>query len=65
MGELFSPIHLIILLFFFFPLIIVPYWRILTRVGFPPALSVLTVVPILNLLLLYYIAFAEWKTDKG
>jgi hypothetical protein len=65
MGELFTPTHLIVLLSFFFPLLIVPYWQILKRAGFPPILSLLIVVPAFNLLLLYYVAFAEWKTDKG
>jgi hypothetical protein len=65
MGELFTPTHLIILLSFFFPLLIIPYWQILKKAGFPPVLSLLIVVPLFNLLLLYYIAFTDWKPNRG
>jgi hypothetical protein len=65
MGELFTPIHLILILSFFFPLLIIPYWQILKKAGFPPVLSLLIVIPLFNLFLLYYIAFAEWKPNRG
>jgi hypothetical protein len=65
MGELFTPTHLILILSFFFPLLIIPYWQILKKAGFPPVLSLLIVIPLCNLLLLYYIAFAEWKPNRG
>jgi hypothetical protein len=64
MGELFTPTHLILILSFFFPLLIIPYWQILKKAGFPPVLSLLIVVPLCNLLLLYYVAFAKWKTES-
>lgn len=64
MGELFTPTHLILVLSFFFPLLIIPYWQILKKAGFPPVLSLLIVVPLCNLLLLYYVAFAKWKTES-
>jgi hypothetical protein len=68
MGDLFQPWHLIILFTLFFvtgPLIIVPYWQILKKAGFPPALSVLIMVPLVNLILLYYVAFSDWKPGAG
>jgi hypothetical protein len=65
MGELFTPAHLILILSFFFPLLIVPYWQILKKAGFPPVLSLLIIVPLFNLLLLYYVAFADWKPNRG
>jgi hypothetical protein len=37
-----------------------PAWRICARAGFPGALGLLIVVPFLNLVLLYVLAFAEW-----
>ena len=64
MGELFTPTHLILFLSFFFPLLIVPYWQILKKARFPPVLSLLIVVPLCNLLLLYYVAFTKWKTES-
>ena len=37
-----------------------PAWRICSRAGFPGALGLLIVVPCLNLVLLYVLAFAKW-----
>jgi hypothetical protein len=43
---------------------IVPFWRICTRVGHPPWLSLLILVPLINLIFIYWLAFAEWPADK-
>jgi len=49
--------------FLWFPLIaalvVIPMWRICDRLGFPAILSLLILVPLLNLGLLYFIAFSE------
>jgi hypothetical protein len=37
-----------------------PAWRICSRAGLPGALGLSIVVPCLNLVLLYVLAFAEW-----
>ncbi|EMP54692.1 hypothetical protein ACFQGA_01730 [Marinobacter koreensis] len=44
--------------------IVVPVWRICQRAGFSGWLSLLTLVPLVNLGLLYFLAFAEWPIDK-
>jgi hypothetical protein len=41
--------------------VIVPFWFILKKAGFSPWLSLLNAVPAGNLVLLYVLAFAEWK----
>ena len=41
-------------------LVIWPAARICTRVGFSPWLGVLAVVPLVNLVLLWFVAFASW-----
>ena len=46
------------------PVFIVPYWRIFSRVGFAGALSLLMIVPLANLIVLYYVAFARWKVKS-
>jgi len=43
---------------------VIPFWMICTKAGFPGALSLLMLVPIANLVLLFYIAFAEWPAHK-
>ena len=51
----FGPITL--LLFLFLP----PFRVIFNKAGFPPILSVLMMVPLVNLILLYFVAYSEWK----
>ena len=41
--------------------VIVPFWFILKKAGFSPWLALLNAVPLGNLVLLYVLAFAEWK----
>jgi uncharacterized membrane protein YhaH (DUF805 family) len=41
--------------------VIVPYWFICKKAGFSPWLSLLNIVPLGNLVLIYILAFAEWK----
>jgi hypothetical protein len=43
---------------------IVPFWRICGRVGHSPWLSLLILVPLINLIFIYWLAFAEWPADK-
>ncbi len=41
-------------------LLVVPFWRICNRVGIPGLTALLIVVPVVNILFLYWLAFAEW-----
>ena len=45
-------------------LVVVPFWKICTKAGFPGALSLTQLVPILNFLVLFYLAFAEWPVHR-
>lgn len=42
-------------------LVIIPSWFICKKAGFSPWLSLLVIVPFGGLILLYVLAFAEWK----
>ena len=42
-------------------IVIIPFWFILKKAGFSPWLSFINVVPFGTLILLYVLAFAEWK----
>jgi glycopeptide antibiotics resistance protein len=42
--------------------IIIPFWFILKKAGFSAWLALLNIVPFGTLILLYILAFAEWKT---
>ena len=39
----------------------VPFWKIFGKAGFPPALSLVMLIPIVNLVALYFVAFANWQ----
>jgi hypothetical protein len=41
--------------------IIIPFWFICKKAGFSPWLSLLNLVPAGNLILIYVLAFAQWK----
>jgi hypothetical protein len=42
---------------------LIAFWKILGRMGFPPWLAILAAVPILNLVLLYYVALSPWPRE--
>jgi hypothetical protein len=43
-------------------IVIVPFWFILKKAGFSPWLSLLCLIPGASLILLYVLAFGQWKT---
>jgi hypothetical protein len=45
-------------------LFVIPVWKICTKAGYPGQLSLLGLVPIANIVLLYYLAFAEWPSQR-
>ena len=50
-----------ILAIIFVVLMMIPYWMIWKKAGFSPWLSLLMLVPLVNFIMLYVLAFAEWK----
>jgi hypothetical protein len=61
-----SELFLILIVIFFFAIVflLIPYWRIFKKAGFSPALSLLMLIPLINVALLYYLAFTEWPSLK-
>lgn len=49
----------------FLPIFVIPYWKIFSKAGFAGALSLLMIIPLVNLIVLYVIAFSEWKMKPG
>jgi hypothetical protein len=47
-----------------FLLALVAFWKIFSKAGFPGWLSLLLIVPVVNLIVLYYVAFSTWKTEQ-
>jgi len=42
---------------------VVPFWRIFRRMGLPPWLSIMASVPLVNLIVLYYVALTPWPSE--
>jgi ATP-dependent Zn protease len=42
-----------------------PFWVIFKKSGFQPFLSILMLVPLVNVDLLYFVAFSEWKSGPA
>jgi hypothetical protein len=65
MGNIGMPEILLICIVFVFALIVialVPYWKIFGKAGFSPWLSLLMVIPLVNFVMLYVLAFSEWPS---
>ena len=41
-------------------IMLIPQWRIFTRAGYPGALALLMLLPLVNLVVLLWFAFADW-----
>ncbi|MFO7527506.1 MAG: hypothetical protein R6W86_01690 [Marinobacter sp.] len=44
--------------------VVIPAWRICQRTGYPGWMGLLILIPVINLFLLYFLAFSEWPADK-
>jgi hypothetical protein len=40
------------------------YWRIFTKAGYPGAMSIMMLIPLLNVIMLFFLAFSEWPVLK-
>jgi hypothetical protein len=45
-------------------LIIIPVWRICSKAGYPGWISLAVLIPIGNILLLYFLGFATWPLER-
>jgi uncharacterized membrane protein len=46
-------------------IVIIPFWRILERLGYSPWLSLLMAIPLVNLIFIYIVAFSDWPSQKA
>ena len=45
-------------------ILLIPAWRIVKKAGFNGALSLLILVPFLNIVLLWVFAFRKWPVER-
>jgi hypothetical protein len=68
MGELLQPWHLIVLAlvgFVMLAVVLPPYWMIFKKAGYSPWLSLLTLFPLVKYIVLWIVAFSQWKTPPA
>lgn len=45
-------------------LIVVPFWKICEKAGYSGWLSLLVMLPLINIGFLFFLAFADWPRDR-
>lgn len=45
--------------------IIFPHWKIFQRAGYSGAMSLLLIVPLVNIIVMFWFAFTEWPALRG
>lgn len=63
MEYLSSPWYLALLALLLF-LWVFPLWRIIGKAGYPPFLSLFAIFPAVGVLLLWWLAFAQWPSSR-
>lgn len=53
-------IPFLILIWYF--LIVLPFTKIYKKAGYSPWMAVLMIIPLLNVLMLYFLAFSNWPS---
>ncbi|MGM0449584.1 MAG: hypothetical protein ACQERE_02060 [Pseudomonadota bacterium] len=44
-------------------ILVIPFWKLSSRAGYPGPLGLLILIPILNLAFLYFLAFSRWPAN--
>lgn len=60
-GAMMGPFMMII----FTVLLVLPFWRICKKAGYNGALALFILIPFVNMIFLYWLAFAEWPRQSG
>ncbi len=42
-------------------IVVIPYWFIFKKAGFSPFLALLMFIPLINLVMVYFLAFSRWN----
>ena len=66
MGRIGLPELLIIAVIagIFGVLAILPFWKIFSKAGFSGWMSLTQIIPLVNVIALFYLAFAEWPIRR-
>ncbi len=59
-----GPVELLVILAILPAVFLWPAWRILSKMGYPGAVAICAFVPMLNILLLFFLAFSKWPIER-
>lgn len=45
-------------------ILVIPFWKLATRAGYPGPLALLILIPLVNLAFIYFLAFSEWPAER-
>ena len=45
--------------------VVLPFWRICTKAGYSGWLSLLVLIPVINVVFVYFLGFSEWPSLRG
>ena len=63
-DGLFQPSHLFLIFALFFPVYLVPLWRILAKAGYPGWISLFAIIPFGVVAIAFWLAFTDWPVNK-
>ena len=46
-------------------IVVLPFWRICTKAGYSGWLSLLILIPLANVVFVYFLGFSEWPSSRG
>lgn len=58
-----GPVELV-LVFLGMVVVVLPFWKIFSKAGYPGPLGLLILVPVVNALVPFFLAFAEWPVER-
>jgi hypothetical protein len=64
---LLQPAHILVLFLLVFPTVlcvVLPLWRILVKAGYPGPVSLLAPVPVIGVVVIFWLAFSEWPLER-
>jgi hypothetical protein len=61
----YHPVPLLIFLLVAALIVIIPYWKIFGKAGFPRIFGLFMIIPLVNLILIYVLAFSQWRNPPS
>ena len=54
----------LLVLLFVVGVVLIPFWKIFSKAGYPGIMSIMMLVPLLNIIMVFFLGFAEWPVLK-